>query len=438
MASIYRNALLTLAATAATGPKDGLFYSARPELRNQKPLELGRFNVPFPVYTRPHMRYDVGHLMHGQEHSLLERGWVLQERLLSPRVVYFGANEVAWECMTCTACECEPQMLPHVVGTYSPREPFNPKAAFSQSVNRLRSNTATEIEEQLPELWHHIVNAYTGLQLTYPKDKFSALSGLVTEIERVRPGDVYLAGLWRNTFMLDILWRRQRINDWHSSAFDEHYDVENVMGSDSSLNEFQKQFKQRERRSERTARTHREYLAPTWSWACVHTQIEYDKEINSRSLHLIDPEFAKLLSVCCIAKYKNPKGELQSDSSYAVLRGKIAQVELKGVKIEDYKLYRNGQALTFSDPDYNLISPTGSRTKLHNGSTLYCFRIATGLKKSNQTMGNVYGLVLHAKENGGEPATEYERVGMFQYVHTIGKEWSVFDGIKEEVNVKIV
>lgn len=311
-----------------------------------------------------------------------------------------------------------------------PREPFNPKAAFSQSVNRLRSNTATELEEQLPELWHHIVNAYTGLQLTYPKDKFSALSGLVTEIERVRPGDMYLAGLWRNTFMLNILRRRQRMNDWYSSAFDEHYDVENVMDSDlSSLNEFRTQFKNRELRSERIAQAHREYLAPTWSWACVHTQIEHDKEINSRSLHLIDPEFAQLLGVRCSAKYKNPKGELQSDS-YAVLRGKIARVELK--IFGDYRLHRNGQALMFSDPDYNLTSSLGSRTKLHNGSTLYCFQITTGVKKSNRTMGNVYGLVLHAKENAGEPATEYERVGMFQYAYTIGKEWSVFDGIKEE------
>ncbi len=131
MASIHRNSLLTLAAAAASGPTAGLFYTARPELREEKPLELSRFNVPFPVYVRRHMRYEVGHLVTGQEHTLLERGWVLQERLLSPRVVFFGANKVAWECMTCTACECEPDLMPHRIGRYSPRAPLNPKAAFT-------------------------------------------------------------------------------------------------------------------------------------------------------------------------------------------------------------------------------------------------------------------------------------------------------------------
>ncbi|CAJ2508126.1 Uu.00g093120.m01.CDS01 [Anthostomella pinea] len=34
------------------------------------------------------------------------RAWCYQERLVSPRVVYFSREEVLWECFTDTACEC--------------------------------------------------------------------------------------------------------------------------------------------------------------------------------------------------------------------------------------------------------------------------------------------------------------------------------------------
>ena len=36
---------------------------------------------------------------------LFARGWVYQERLLSPRVLYFWPGEISWECRTSRACE---------------------------------------------------------------------------------------------------------------------------------------------------------------------------------------------------------------------------------------------------------------------------------------------------------------------------------------------
>jgi len=41
-----------------------------------------------------------------KEFPLLTRAWTYQERLLSPRLVYFTAGEIMWECSKVSACEC--------------------------------------------------------------------------------------------------------------------------------------------------------------------------------------------------------------------------------------------------------------------------------------------------------------------------------------------
>jgi hypothetical protein len=37
---------------------------------------------------------------------LLRRGWIFQERLLSPRMVYIGPDELIWECSDTSQCQC--------------------------------------------------------------------------------------------------------------------------------------------------------------------------------------------------------------------------------------------------------------------------------------------------------------------------------------------
>jgi hypothetical protein len=131
MASIYKNGLLTIAAAWASGPKDGLFHTAPSVVVDSRSLDLAGYNLPFPIMIRRQLRYNVGHLRRDEEHGILNRLWILQERLLSPRIAYFGFNEAAWECMAGSACECEPMLTSYTATEYSPREPFNPKSAYS-------------------------------------------------------------------------------------------------------------------------------------------------------------------------------------------------------------------------------------------------------------------------------------------------------------------
>ncbi|KID86493.1 HET domain-containing protein [Metarhizium guizhouense ARSEF 977] len=428
MAPIYKNGLLTIAAAWASGPRDGLFQTVPSVVVDSRNLELARYNLPFPVMVRRRLRYSVGHLRRDEEHGILDRLWVLQERLLSPRVVYFGFNEVAWECMAGSACECEPMLASYAVAEYSPREPFNPKAAYSLSTSAEHS---ASIVGQSPELWHHIVNAYTGLYFTARRDKFPALSGLASEIARMRPGDEYLAGLWRSTLMMDLLWRKRKGGDWQAAAFGKHYDLNNVFrGSDVGQAAFNNKIARQELKNREIRQQDAEKLAPSWSWASVNTQVEYEKELNSANMGLVDAEGAELLDANCAHRYG--MGMLLHPTTASVtIRGKLAAVEAKSVKAlpGEIMLYRDDHAMAFSAAD--------NPAEVGLGGRLYCLLIAAGRVKTRLAMGRIYGLVL-AEAGDGLGGKLFQRVGMFQETFTYGKEWCVFDGITGTVDVVIV
>src|SRR5436309_1737800 len=88
---------------------------------------------------------------------LLTRGWVFQERLLSPRVLHFGIQELVWECTELSFCECEE--VPHV--TSLKKEHF----------------------EEIPSIWwwQQLISYYSILNLTFLSDWLPALSGIAKE-----------------------------------------------------------------------------------------------------------------------------------------------------------------------------------------------------------------------------------------------------------------
>lgn len=424
MASIYKNSILTIAAAWASGPKDGLFQTVPSVVVDSRKLELSKYNLPFPIMVRRQLRYNVGHLRRDEEHGILNRLWILQERLLSPRVAYFGFNEVAWECMSGSACECEPMLTSYTAAEYSPREPFNPKSAYSLA-SSLEYNASTA------ELWHHIVNAYTGLDFTDRKDKFPALAGLGSDIGRMRPGDDYLAGLWRSTFMIDLLWRKRKRGDWQATAFGKHYDLNNVFGSsDIGQAAFNNKIARQEKKDREIREQDVQKLAPSWSWAAINTQVEYEKEVNSMDMDLVDGQVAQLIATNCVHRYG--MGLLRdAETASVTIRGKLAAVEVRTFKAlpGEIMLYKDDHAMAFSEADYP--------GEVDRGDKLHCLLIASGRVKTRLAMGRIYGLVL-AEANHETVKQAYKRVGMFQETFRHGEEQCVFDGITQAVDVVVV
>jgi hypothetical protein len=93
MAIIYEQAHLTIAAIWASDSDCGLFASDRERYKVRKlrdhELYVREIGSNFP-YPRP---FSVSF-------PLLSRAWVYQERLLSPRMVHFGKDQVRHQTRT--------------------------------------------------------------------------------------------------------------------------------------------------------------------------------------------------------------------------------------------------------------------------------------------------------------------------------------------------
>lgn len=105
MKDIYKNSLLTIAATGAIDPSIGCFQDREPE-----PIETLKFRArapdgPVVEYVAVDYQIFKDNIHHA---PTANRGWILQERLLSSRVLHFGEHQMLWECHESDACETHP------------------------------------------------------------------------------------------------------------------------------------------------------------------------------------------------------------------------------------------------------------------------------------------------------------------------------------------
>ncbi|KAF1960428.1 hypothetical protein CC80DRAFT_583094 [Byssothecium circinans] len=192
MANVYGNSFVTLAATKSADAHGGLFSSTW-DLKIQVQDSYG---TKIPVYCRPRSGHYLGQtrlelLPYHRYFPLLERGWVLQERFLSPRVLHFTTEELIWECMESTTCECS-----GVAADLGDSLP--PKKNFAEAYN------ASETNYQI-QGWRDLVSHYSTLQLSYESDRLPALASMA-ELMKTRIGAEYVAGLWKSSIIGDLAW----------------------------------------------------------------------------------------------------------------------------------------------------------------------------------------------------------------------------------------
>ncbi|KAM0324923.1 hypothetical protein ACHAQA_007889 [Verticillium albo-atrum] len=223
MANIYENAVVTISADAATCSTDGFLSKSTRQTKDHAvvtyviPDAAGGPDITGDVCVRE--RGTLGLLLpyHGLSGArsqgktdqvwtdepdaprsvLSTRGWVFQERILAPRTLHFSEFEMAWECRSICTCECS-------ATSYRPY--------VDQSLLKgLLSNH--DDMDYFRTLWRvEVVQEYSRMALTFPEeDRLVAMAGLATAVARLRPGDEYLAGLWRETLGEDLLWAMQPI-----------------------------------------------------------------------------------------------------------------------------------------------------------------------------------------------------------------------------------
>ena len=136
---------------------------------------------------------------------LQKRGWVVQERIMAPRTIYFGKDRIYWECNEKLLNEHLPWGTP-VSGElfdYHYKKRFSlPYVVANPPVAPLADGTI----ESLHLDWHSTVQDYSGTELTFPnKDKLVAIAALATRYGRVFQSP-YEAGLFQSDLPIGLLW----------------------------------------------------------------------------------------------------------------------------------------------------------------------------------------------------------------------------------------
>lgn len=128
--------------------------------------------------------------------ALATRGWILQERLLSPRVLYFGSTQMYFECATADYHENLAYPVQSEAGGLVGDDASVSKdlLLFADASESLRN-------------WYSIVVAYSTCNLTKGNDKLPALSGLAARYQQ-QTKDSYLAGLWQSGLAMGLTWYR--------------------------------------------------------------------------------------------------------------------------------------------------------------------------------------------------------------------------------------
>lgn len=191
MSSIYENSYLTIAATHAADSNGGCFH------RTEGVGKTSLLNIPSSpnVRIRVLSRDDHNEFFHTycrtrSPKPLTRRGWAFQERLLSPRTIHYMATELVWECNAHLDCQCGGI---HVSGQFN----------WSRTLLESKASKDRQLHD-----WLLVVELYTAQELTYLKDRLSALSGLVQQAKRNGWGQ-YVAGLWRHGLEITTAWEVQ-------------------------------------------------------------------------------------------------------------------------------------------------------------------------------------------------------------------------------------
>ncbi|KAH7092099.1 heterokaryon incompatibility protein-domain-containing protein [Paraphoma chrysanthemicola] len=218
MGDIYASSYLTIAARGSANSAGGLFFSRSPE---PTPCRLvykcEKHNLSGDMYVRP-PSFEHESVRNA---ALDNRGWVLQERLLSPRIIYFGRQQLYWECAESTsrqdgrAADVATDDLRSdrsFKANLDPNGPL-PFSSIPLRPHDLRSTYPDQFKQEASLLrWYNIVEEYTTRNLTYQSDKLPALSGIAKKFQDLT-GYEYLAGIWKINILSGILWRVTQPSD---------------------------------------------------------------------------------------------------------------------------------------------------------------------------------------------------------------------------------
>lgn len=133
---------------------------------------------------------------------LNERGWVVQERFLSPRAFHFGRFEVYFEC--CESASTERYYLEGArpPANDTPARGFYPPMDFKFKIDKTLGNHSPY------KVWKTIRQAYEKCQLSFPSDSLVAISGVARYLRPFFTDCNYITGIWTWRIEEQLEWAR--------------------------------------------------------------------------------------------------------------------------------------------------------------------------------------------------------------------------------------
>jgi len=224
MQFVYLNCILNISVDHATSPHQGAFSDRNP---NEIQPTLIPWQDPKSSLLRLWTISDrMDHSTAWACEAVSRRGWTLQERVLSPRILHFTCGRIMWECG-----ESGKSNVSIAPGTQKVQSEYFPNAPpaepyatpiFSLPYQDLAlPSSSHETKYSLHDSWDNLIDWYSQRDFTYPsKDKLAGLAGLAQRFSSTLAfGTRYVAGHFLQDLPRSLLWNSVYIHGRRSAEY---------------------------------------------------------------------------------------------------------------------------------------------------------------------------------------------------------------------------
>lgn len=205
MQDYYSKAILTVASDLATGDHESFLDNPRPQDTSIRVPFNSKASIVSPIHV--YITRDVKTPGTDADATpLSDRGWTLQEDILSPRSLHYTTTQLIFECQQSRFVETDatPQGYNDVDQMRSIKRFFlRPESGLNDPL--LLKFPSYEPYYQPINRWYRLFENYCARILTFESDRLAAIAGLAKEIQRQTKFS-YRAGIWEEDIHRGLLW----------------------------------------------------------------------------------------------------------------------------------------------------------------------------------------------------------------------------------------
>jgi hypothetical protein len=190
MGDIYHGSTLSVTANDSTSTSGGVFIQGSASLFERTTYARAFLRAMYPKNNKETLIHVIPE--QGDRSALNERGWTLQESILSPRTIGVTNSELKWSCERGTFWESG---IEYAQGNTAYGNTPILRVGRAQKPNRI---------------WWRWMESYSSRRLTFPEDRLPAILGLINYYRHITK-DVPVLGLWESSLHEDLVWGRRTI-----------------------------------------------------------------------------------------------------------------------------------------------------------------------------------------------------------------------------------